>query len=853
MKNLYSKYKRFWVPIFIFLGILLLSLDFFPWNASMDRIESDLLFRLRGQRQAADSVALVYIGAEDIAVLDGWPLSRDYYSYMTHILTRSGARVIAYDIFFDSPDKYYSEYDLTMSEFIHAAGNVCIPMVFASLEKTKGIPAGRNPRLPIRRLADNAAGIGFSNLNAAAHIRKTPLLVKCADSLYTSFGLEMARVFLQCEQKMIVPERHGIRMFGRKNACFIPSDSHAEFLINHFGGLGKITSYSFVDVLKAGQNDVDSLNFRGKLVLVAVTAPGYASLRSTPYADTFPASLVHLSAAENIIADKMIHNVPLSIRWVLLALMVFIPIVGWQKKRPLLLFVVALAVYLLLAVLLFHGQWILPLFYPVFGLACSTFYIILLTHFRKKTGQFLLQQEINRKQQEIARARKALQDVQEKLAAEKKEKQAKSLQTQRTLEEKQTLIRELEKKLRDLEFYVLPETHQVERKIHAPEIICAQESSLNDVLALAAKAGTDTIPVLILGETGTGKEVISRYVHRCSQRKDGPFVAFNCGALADTLLESELFGHEKGSFTGAYSTRKGRFELADGGTIFLDEITETSPAFQTKLLRVLQEGIFERVGGEKSIQVDVRVIVATNRNLKQCVENGGFREDLYYRLNAFPIQLPPLRDRRCDIPLLAVHFLTKYGQKGLAFSDRVMQIMDAYFWPGNVRELENVVRRGAILAKSDGRKLVRELDLPPEVRRGDATSENMGIVTFEDQVLDLLRGYQFSHSAISQTAKSMGNKDRGTITEHFRGLCFEYLCQNNFDIDQTARVLAATKNKAIVTRVRRKIRAYLHNLDFTEPLESYPEVKDHPSFKGLPQKYHEALQKVFLYFQKTDF
>jgi transcriptional regulator with GAF, ATPase, and Fis domain len=209
--------------------------------------------------------------------------------------------------------------------------------------------------------------------------------------------------------------------------------------------------------------------------------------------------------------------------------------------------------------------------------------------------------------------------------------------------------------------------------------------------------------VLIAGESGTGKELIAAAIHEHSPRAKKPFVKLHCAALAESLLESELFGHERGSFTGAVGRREGRFELADGGTLFLDEIGEISPSIQVKLLRFLQEHEFERVGGNQTIKVDVRVITATNRNLLQRVKDGLFREDLYYRLNVVSIEMPPLRARPSDIPLLASHFLAKYarenGKQVDGFTDEALAQIANYEWPGNVRELENAIERAVVVSR----------------------------------------------------------------------------------------------------------------------------------------------------------
>jgi Nif-specific regulatory protein len=223
--------------------------------------------------------------------------------------------------------------------------------------------------------------------------------------------------------------------------------------------------------------------------------------------------------------------------------------------------------------------------------------------------------------------------------------------------------------------------------------------------------------VVIRGESGTGKELIARAVHSLSPRKDQPFIKVNCAALPDTLLESELFGHEKGAFTGATHERKGRFELADGGTLFLDEIGDVSPAFQAKLLRVLQEREFERVGGQRTLKVDVRLICATNRNLEEAVAKGDFRADLYYRINVVPVFIPALRERREDIPGLAEHFLTLFNQENgrrLRFAETAMRVLSACTFPGNVRELENCVYRVATMTPGE---LIEDFHLPCQTDR----------------------------------------------------------------------------------------------------------------------------------------
>jgi two-component system response regulator AtoC len=235
--------------------------------------------------------------------------------------------------------------------------------------------------------------------------------------------------------------------------------------------------------------------------------------------------------------------------------------------------------------------------------------------------------------------------------------------------------------------------------------IIGRVPSMRKIFDLIEKVAASPTTVLITGESGTGKELVARALHDQSERASGPFIAVNCGAVPENLFESELFGHEKGAFTGASAQRKGRFELADGGTLFLDEVGELPTDLQVKLLRVLQDQRFERVGGQKAVEVSVRTVAATNRDLKAMVAEGRFRQDLYYRLNVIPIHLPPLRERAGDIPLLVEHFLARFnerlGREIVEVTDDARASMAAWHWPGNIRELENLMERAVLLAEGD--------------------------------------------------------------------------------------------------------------------------------------------------------
>jgi DNA-binding NtrC family response regulator len=294
--------------------------------------------------------------------------------------------------------------------------------------------------------------------------------------------------------------------------------------------------------------------------------------------------------------------------------------------------------------------------------------------------------------------------------------------------------------------------------------IIGKSRKMQDVFKIADQVARTDATVLILGESGTGKELVARYIHYNSPRKDKVFVPVNCAALRETLLESELFGHEKGSFTGAVSTKRGLMEIASGGTFFFDEIGDVSPLIQGKLLRVLQEREFMRVGGTDTISADIRLIAATNKNLEQCIKERTFREDLYYRLNVVSVQLPPLRERRDDILPLAQFFLRRFnkkmGKKICEIQQDVLGVLMGYDWPGNVRELENVIERAVVLTTEDAievshlpeKLLEAHIDSRPDLRELSYKEAKQQVVdSFSKEFVERL--LQMSKGNISQAAK----------------------------------------------------------------------------------------------------
>ncbi|MEJ2705487.1 MAG: sigma 54-interacting transcriptional regulator [Sedimentisphaerales bacterium] len=336
------------------------------------------------------------------------------------------------------------------------------------------------------------------------------------------------------------------------------------------------------------------------------------------------------------------------------------------------------------------------------------------------------------------------------------------------------------------------------RRRYRLENLVGQSQAIERVLSTAATAAKSRATILLTGETGTGKELVANVVHYNSDRSNGPFIRVNCGALPETLLESELFGHVKGAFTGAHETRKGRFELADGGTLFLDEIAEMSPRLQVKLLRVLQEKEFELVGGTHTIQVNVRVVAATSKNLKEEIRSGRFREDLYYRLNVIPIHLPPLRERRSDIPRLVDYFLEKYNKQNnknvSKISPKVLDLLLEYPWPGNVRELENCIERGVVM--SPGKVL--SVDFLPEEIVSPATQNTGQSPRSSDSEADIRRTVQKLYEEIG---------DPGRAREAIHRIVDESIIRKTLAQTKSQRKTAERLSMSRMT-LRKKLREY---------------------------------------------
>ena len=371
-------------------------------------------------------------------------------------------------------------------------------------------------------------------------------------------------------------------------------------------------------------------------------------------------------------------------------------------------------------------------------------------------------------------------------------------------------------------------------------IYCHKNSPLVEVLRRAERVAKNDIPVLIRGESGSGKEMLAQFIHQHSSRRDQPMIAVNCGALNDNLIEAELFGYEKGAFTGAYQQKPGRFELANGGTLFLDEVSETSLAFQVRLLRVLQEGIIERVGGTKSIPVSVRVIAATHQDLTRAIHNKTFREDLFYRLNGYEFIIPPIRERPMDVEYLFKHFLFEIDQH-LKYSEPLVEWLKAQSWPGNVRQLKAATQRAVINAQLRKRSFL----IPKDFELVETKNDRVGATEqLADQILRKLRDYEFHHRSISAVATDL-MIHRSTVTEYLRGWTIKFLNTGEWNHEFVLTSLRGTAPVSDEEQLKNRVSEYISYAE-SRIIEGLRDLQTNEQilgtkFRNLPQVFRNDL------------
>lgn len=838
-----------------------------PLVAVEDQVTS-WKYALRGTLQPDTNLILIYVDENAVKAL-GWPVRRNFYALLMKSLSDLHARVIGVETVFEDQNLEYPEYDELLSNMAGASGRVVVTAYFGEVGSTVRGGAkdsllqcflfpgihwpflhGRDLHLPLASLCRQSAGVGHVNFERETDI---PLFVLCRNGTVPSFGMELLRIFLGADRTDVAAVGNALRVTGRHGQAALATASDGTVTLNLPGPFSAFTAYPFLEVLRsydALRSDrppsVPVGSFRDKIVLVGVVAEGRSQFYDTPVDRRYPSLGLYATFLDNALRQRFLVSSPV---WVTgLVAFLFALALGvsvYTFLVPLRWIVVSGAIVAMLAIcFLLFVIWAVNLpFTPlILAGAISGIAAQVLRHRETREQVDMLQEEkksvlgqLHDREAKVAVLERELLNVQE---ARSSDRTAGLLEEIRNYKAE---IRILTSRADDMEPYQESPGESRGEEGNFEGILYHTDGPMSPVIEFVRKIAGSEASVLILGESGTGKELVARAIHRRSKRGSGPFVAVNCGALSEGLLESELFGHEKGSFTGAVKDRLGRFELAQGGTIFLDEIGEVSEAFQVKLLRVLQEGEFERVGGTATIRVNVRVLAATNKDLKGRVTAGRFREDLYYRLNVLTVSLPPLRERSADVPILVRHFLRGEGES-LTMSRNVMEALQGFTWRGNIRELESVVTRAVLLAKADRRTMIVMKDLTEEV-----TSAARRAVAVEDQILESLREKMFSRNSISETAEELGGLNRGTVAEYLRGECLKAFVENGYDQEKTIRHLALSGDRAVLDRVSKKMEEYLKNLaEAIDRSQTWEIARTglRPKTKNLPQRYHPFLAAV---------
>ena len=860
-----------WCPGIAVAALVLVAVLRTSLSSVEDQFTS-LKYRVRGAQPADTNIVVVYIDNEAIRTL-GWPVRRNFYALMLNTLSTLQVKAVGVEIQFEDARLGYPEYpeydellasviasskNVVLASYFDALGggadtavmNAPVPLRFNYPRVNGSLPEGKGLHLPQRRFVEGAAGVGHVNFSGASGI-DIPVLVHRAGAVVPAFAAELLRLHIGAERSGLAYVDGKIRLQAGARTVEFPTSSDATVLLNLPSSFGTYTRYPFLEVLRSYDAlrmdrpaSIPVSSLKDKLVLVGVVAEGRSEFRSTPVDSRFPSIGLHAAFIDNALHSRFLHAVSPWVEYLLcfiLGIGTAAAVLFLRSPVNIVLAFGTLALAMLVSFALFAFASVHLPFFSLLVVGLTTTVTSLFFKQRQvKERVDILQAEkkmilaqLSDREAKVALLERELLD----LETEKKSDRTDELFEQ--IRRYKAEIFSLSSRAEDLEAYQPEDDSPSGSEFEG--IVYDRNGKMKPVIEFVTKIADSDAPVLILGESGTGKELVARAIWRRSPRAEGPFIAVNCGALSESLLESELFGHERGAFTGAVKEKQGRFELADRGTIFLDEIGEVSESFQLKLLRVLQEGEFERVGGTRTTKVNVRVLAATNKDVKQEVERGNFREDLYYRVNVLAVALPPLRERRSDIPILAEHFLRREGE-GIRVSRNVMELLQEYSWRGNIRELESTIKRAALLCRADNRKMIVARDLGDEITAG-----NRNAIPVQDQVLELLREKGFSRSSISETAGELGGLNRGTVAEYLRGECLKAFAEQRFDIEAAVRHVSLSSDEDANERVRKKLCEYLSNIadavDVSQPWENSRATLK-PKTKNLPLRYHPYLEQV---------
>lgn len=745
--------------------------------------------------------------------------------------------------------------------------------------------------MPEADFAAAARGVGHiaSNRDPDGVIRRVPLVVRVHDRLLPAFSLRVAMGVLDVpsDHISVVPgeyvELRGVQG-GVQRRTRIPIDARGQMLVNYVGKWTQtfLPQYGFSEVLALaatpeGRREINS-RFKGATVLILTTATGF-DLKPTPVDVAAPGGIIHANALNTILTERWLRSPSYfqACLWaILLGLVAAVVVSGHSWKVALAGVVGSVAVYWGLAFFLFQGLGVvMPIIAPLMAFLLTVVVVPVHEQTAVRVRLAFLERQMHETESALVSSRQQLEShdrnfdtaidqarqLREK-AAESNERVHEAEARFRALDEALqkahierdrlvSQVEDLEQRLQDFKPVVMTQKVALSENDEALRAECEAHGIITgdrrmiEVFHTIKKVAPASSAVLLMGETGTGKELVARALHALSPRAQGPFVAVNMAAITETLAESELFGHVRGSFTGAHADTKGRFEQADQGTLFLDEIGELSADLQSKLLRVLQTGEVDRVGGSTPRKVDVRIIAATNRNLEDEVRTKRFRDDLYYRLNVVQIILPPLRERPGDIERLAERFLrelaAKTGKAFMGFSEKAIHMLRRQEWRGNVRDLRNAVERAVVMAEGT---LISDTDLglvssAEPAARAIAVPQDGGDISGDGAFLVIMRELSFE---IDGVAERLG-LSRGTVASRLKGICFQALVSHDARIADAAADVAGTKDPL----VEAKVREYYDNL--MEAARQFPSadvavLECRRRFKNLPQRYFPSVENL---------
>lgn len=764
---------------------------------------------LSGEKEPDSSIVIIHITSEDIEQLGPWPLKRSYYALLLNNLSSYQVKKIGLEIFLSAKFVSQAVYDNVLQREIGRANNVVLSSLAGSLEEINDNFITDSLSFPSPKLINDQIPTGHINI-----IRNN--------------GIEIP---LQISNRSINESAFSLSLAGIHNSY------SKKIKINFLSGWNKFKNYSLVEFFQLVQeNDTELLQLKNKIILVGISDPQLSSVFETEFDEKLPGVALHAFALDNLLNDRFINDSYYSLSiYAFLLFIIFIIIFLKKQKRVLSLYTIIFSASLVVYFLIYR-LWFLELAFSFLLIPLTLMFIanisfILIDKRNQLTGYYneseLFKKLLFEKEKELSRIQNVLN-------------QSSTQNTGQLLEKIEVLKDDIEK-LRENENDQIPaEVSEavVEQNFSG---LVFKSAEMKNVVELINKSAPTDASILITGESGTGKELVAKAIHSLSNRKDKKFVAVNCAALTESLLESELFGHVKGAFTGAVIDKIGKFEAADKGTIFLDEIGETTENFQVKLLRVLQSGEYDKVGSVNTAFTDVRVISATNKELKVLIKEKKFREDLFYRLNVININIPSLRERKKDIEPIARYFC-EVDDKKYQLSLAALKSLNDYDWPGNVRELESVIRRAKVFCETGKRSLIQLNDLPDEIVKSVK-------LNFEDLVIESLRNKKFTHSSINETARELGNVSRTLVAENFRGLSLKIFVENNFDEMKSIITISKDENEEVLTRVKSKLDTWLVNIQKDVELNkslSFKEIKLklNSKYKNLPQKYHNYLDEV---------